>query len=485
MTSTGLAPGNSFLDRFWRGPGGAGHTLSIALPLILSTSSHTVMQFVDRRFLADYSSDAFGGAGPAGMLCFLFISFFLGTALYVNTFVAQYTGAERDERVGAAVWQGLYFAGLSWLVLAPFGFAAHWLFAVAGHDADIMSHEITYFRILIVWSGLPICNAVLSSFYSGRGKTWIVMWVRVVAVAINIPLDYALIFGNWGAPEMGIAGAATATVISMLFSTVAFAVLVFLPSNCRRFGLLKQCRFDADLFKRLVRFGFPNGAHFLIDIFAWTLFLFLIGRLGAVELKATNATWALNSIAFIPMLGFSMGVSIIVGQEIGRGRIAVARRSVDNAFRFALVYMGGVALMLLLIPRFVLGLLITDLDGEEMTRVVEMSIMLLRFVAFYSLFDSAAIIFSGALKGAGDTKFVMWASGMLSFATLVVPTWSACTFWTPPIGVLWCFASAFIMLISIVLYLRYRGGAWESMKVIESTSEPDGALPVETPIIEG
>ena len=182
----------------WRAPGGYREFLSIAMPLILSTASWSIQHFVDRVFLTWHSTEALAAALPAGIANFTFISLFMGTAQYANTFVAQYTGAHRPERVGPAVWQGTYLALLSGvLALIPAYFSTG-LFDLIGHDSSIRAQEATYFRILCYGTGPQVLATATSCFFSGRGETWIVLAVNVVAIAVNIALDYALIFGHWG-----------------------------------------------------------------------------------------------------------------------------------------------------------------------------------------------------------------------------------------------------------------------------------------------
>lgn len=217
----------------WRTDGREGEVLRVALPLILSSSSWTIQHFMDRVFLTWYSPQSIAAAMPSGILLFTFLCFFLGTANYVNTFVAQYIGAGRPERVGAAIWQGVYFslpAGAFVLCLMPF---AGRLFALIGHAPDVQPDEVTYFRILCL-SGWPsVLGAVLACFFTGRGMTWPVMWVSAVVTAIHVLLDYLWIFGHWGFPRAGIAGAAWASVVCDSLIAVAYIALL-MPRGPRK-----------------------------------------------------------------------------------------------------------------------------------------------------------------------------------------------------------------------------------------------------------
>ena len=310
--------GGGAVVSLWRREGGYGEVLKIAVPLILSTGSWSIQHFVDRMFLTWYSRDALAAASPAGMLYFTFASFFIGTASYVNTFVAQYSGAGHSRRVGPAVWQGIYFgliAGLFLLGLIP---VADRLFAWVGHAPAVRSLETAYFKILCI-GGPTVAGAALSAFFSGRGETLTVMWVNFAAMALNIVLDYAWIFGKWGFPQGGIRGAAWATVVAHFFSTALFLVLMLRAEFRKIFNTLGGWRPEGDLFRRLLRFGVPTGVQFMLEILGFSLFIVLVGRLGTVALAATSITFNINSLAFLPMLGMGMAVSTPGGPLFGTG----------------------------------------------------------------------------------------------------------------------------------------------------------------------
>ncbi|MEJ2164998.1 MAG: MATE family efflux transporter, partial [Desulfobacterales bacterium] len=202
------------LKNRWHRDGGYREVLVIAIPLILSTATWSVQHFVDRMFLTWYSPEAIAAALPAGMLHFSMVSIFMGTAGYVSTFVAQYFGAGRYERIGPALWQGMYMSligGLLILCAIPFAEPA---FRLVGHSPAVQTNEVVYFKILCLGAGPYIASFALSGFYSGRGRTWPVMWVNAFTTFVNLVLDYALIFGRWGFPELGIKGAGIATVIA-------------------------------------------------------------------------------------------------------------------------------------------------------------------------------------------------------------------------------------------------------------------------------
>ena len=137
---------------------------------------------------------------------FLFTSFFMGTAGYVNVFIAQYIGANDNKGVGASLWQGIYFSIFGAIAMALIALTAVRLFAFIGHVPEVQKLEVIYFRILCYGTGAGILGTTLSCFYSGRGLTRNVMLIHIIGTLFNIPLDYAIINGVWGFPELGIQG---------------------------------------------------------------------------------------------------------------------------------------------------------------------------------------------------------------------------------------------------------------------------------------
>ena len=460
----------------WSRPNGYRDVLRVGLPLVISMTSTTVMHFTDRVFLGNYSLDAIAAATPSGITVLVFMCLFFGTASYVNVFIAQYIGSGAYDRVGAALWQGIYFALAGWILLAGMYFIANPLFNAGGHSPEVIRLEVIYFRILILGSGFEILRAALSCFYSGRGLTRPVMFVNMTAAGLNIPLDYALINGVGFFPELGIAGAAIATVAASAFSVVLFVFIVFTPANNRQFMVIKNRALDFKLFGRLLKFGFPGGVHLFLELFAITFFIFMIGRLGKTELAATNIVFSINTLAFLPMIGFSIAISTLVGQAIGREKPEDAVEATRSTIHIALLYMSLIAVVFLVFPEWLVNLFrAKDHGAENYGFIVDIGIVLLRFVALYSIFDALAIVYSGAVKGAGDTAFVMRAMAAASIFIMVIPVYVLLVYFNASLFILWIVATLYISSLGVVFWWRYSTGKWKTMRVIEAGAVLEGA----------
>lgn len=440
--------------------------LNLSTPLIISIGASSIQMFIDRIFLTWYSTDAMAGALQAGITSFAIASLFLGTVTYVNTFVAQYSGAGGFRRIGPAVWQGIYLslaAGILMLLLIPL---AACLFAWMGHDKGVSQCEIIYFKIMCVGALPMLMASTLASFFTGRGDTRIVMHVNLVATMLNIVLDYVLIFGKFGFPQLGIAGAAWATVAASVLPVLVYFYVFLQPQHRRDYATLQGWGIDFKLFRRLLRFGLPNGVQFMLDVCAFAVFVMLVGKINKTALAATSMALGINTLAFMPMLGVGTAVSILVGQALGKNQPLLAQRSTWSGFYMTYGYMTLLALGYWLFPKLFLYPFAVRADVSEFAVIEPIATKLLCFVAFYCLFDTGNIIFSAALKGAGDTRFVMVITVILSWVVMVLPSWLAVKYGYG-LYVAWSFATAYVCILAMVFLLRFLAGKWKSMRVIE------------------
>lgn len=441
--------------------------LRICLPLVLSLSATTVMEFTDRVFLANYSLEAIAAAVPAGISSYLFIAFFGGVGGYAGVFIAQYTGRGEHHRVGSVLWQGIHFSLGSGILLYVVALVATTpLFELAGHSPAIRQQEEIYFSLLSKGAVLHLGMVTLATFFTGRGLTRPVMIITLIGVVVNIPLDYALIFGYWGLPELGIRGAAIATISAWGINVLFLSLLIFTKENDRRFKVFSGFPYNHEIFMRLMRFGIPGALQFTMDILAFTLFLLLVGRIGDAELAATNVVLSINALAFMPSMGVSQGVSVLVGQALGKKRTDLAEIHVRCSGQLLVLYILVVDLLFLLAPDLVLGPFLSSATDPESLEVQGISLSLLKIVTAYLFFDALYMVFSGALRGAGDTRFMMMAIGTISPFLLILPVYFGIEYFSISIFTAWLFILLFISGLFLVSALRYRQGLWKKMLVI-------------------
>jgi MATE family multidrug resistance protein len=466
------------LSDLWTSEGGGRELLRTALPLILATSASTIQQVVDRLFLNWYSPEAIAASMPAGILNFCLMTFFLGTAGYANTFIAQYFGAGIKDRIGPVIWQGIYISLIGAVFIAALVPLAPWFFGLLGHAPGVRKDEIAYFSVLSLGSLPFLLGNVLSCFYSGQGRTWPLFAANIIATAVNAVLDYCLIFGHWGFPEMGITGAGIATVIAGFASLAYYILALSAPRLRREFALWKSTAVVPGLLLRMLKYGIPSGLQFFLDVVGWTGVILLIGRIGTTELAASNIAFNLNMFAFMPMVGFGIAVSIVVGQYLGANRPEIAARSVWICFGLTFGYMLLISLGYWFIPGLFLAPYMLKADPASAAAVASTAAFLLKFIAVYSLFDTMNIVFISALKGAGDTIFVMAVFGVSSLVFLILPVAVAVVRFHADLTTVWVIITAYVILLGFVFLGRFIGGKWKSMRVIEPNLLPQPGVPV-------
>lgn len=458
--------------RLSHAPRSAGYRelFAVAWPMILSTASYSLMHFFDRLMLTRYSEATAAAAIGAGIMSFAMLSFFFGIAQYTNTFIAQYYGAKEPEMCARSMWQGVYFALIAGALFpVTFGFLGRAIIVFANHPPEVMRAELVYFSVLAYGAVFPLLSNALSSFFSGRGDTRTIMYVNFFIASLNVFLNYCLIFGHFGMPELGIRGAAYATVTSAFLGTSIFALCAFRKKWRDSYGTLRYWHFRKSSFMRLIRYGGPSGMSFGLDITAFALFTLLVGRLGTVPHIASNIVITIHSLAFIPMLGFSIATTILVGKYIGQDRHDLAESIAYKGVSSAAVYMLLGGAFFVIFPRFFFTLFQGDGVGKDVFEsVYAYGRPLLYMMVFLGVFDAVNVTMSAALKGAGDTVFTMWTNVLLAWGVFVPPVYIFTSLYPRSIYYSWACFMVYVFLLAAVYFIRFRGKKWQNIVIRET-----------------
>jgi MATE family multidrug resistance protein len=462
------------LRRIWRGPGGAREVLLLGYPLMLSQLSFTLQTFIDRLFLTWYSPEAMAGAVTGLFAVWVVIGLFIGTGEFLTAFVAQYLGSGRPRRVGPTLWQGFYFALLAGVVLALLAPLAPAVFDLAGHAPNLRHYEVQYAQVLLLGGGAVVLMATLSTFFAGRGQTRVILLVNVLVTFVNVGLDWWWIFPRGARPGYGVVGAAWATIVAQLVGAACYATIMLRRTHRERYGTLTSLRPEPALLLRLLRYGLPTGLQFTLEILAFEIFIIMIGRLGVTPLAATTLAFNLNMLVFMPLLGLGMGVSSLVARYLGAERPEVAERCVHSALLMGSFYMLACGALYVLAP----GLLLAPFamgSTVDFTEIADTATVLLRFVAFYSIFDMFNVLCASGLKGAGDTRFPLLITFVFSWALLLGPAYVACVVYGYGLYVGWLAATAYVLGLSVAMCVRFRRGGWKRLRVVEPMLTNDSA----------
>lgn len=480
--------------RFW----GLGEVIALAAPASLSMLSNVVMQFVDGLMVSRIpvtGPAAFGAQTTAGITHFTCMSLMFGTLTVVNTFVAQNHGAGRPSQCSRYVWQGLYLALVYAALLAPLGVLAPHLFALAGHDMQVRPLEVTYFRYLVAGTGLFLAASVADRFFYGTGRPNVVLAVMVSANLLNVAGDYVLIYGKLGLPAMGLAGAALATVISAGAAAVVLWGLLLLGPVRRSYATRAQWRPRAKELRDILRVGWPAGVQQFVDVVGWAaLIVLLVGQIrtvggvadplaSTVHLTATAVATKYMHVSFMPAVGIHIAVTSLVGQYIGRNRRDLVWRRVAAALALAMLYMGACGLAFYLWRRPLTEVFVHQGGGlapdlaARLPDIVRIGGWVLICAAVFQVFDAVGIVFTGALRGAGDTIWPAAAQTALTVTVLIGGGLAVLRWWPAgeSLGV-WIVGSVYIILYAGVMAGRFASSRWKRIDLL------GGAKPVPPPV---
>jgi MATE family multidrug resistance protein len=421
---------------------------------------------LDRVFLSRYSSVSIQAALPAGVLAHTLVCFFQALAGYAGTFTAHYHGAKDSHQCVRATVQGVWLALASWpliLLQIPLGI---WLMTLSGHAPEVLAAEKTYFTILMAGGVMIPLNAAIGGYFMGIGQTRVNMIANAIGCSLNILLNYLMIFGHGGFPEMGIAGAAYATIISGFVSFfIQLALFLRSPAVCTG-NTAALWALDSALLRRILRFGTPSGLQLLMDIGAFALFIMLTGRMGAVSLAASNIAFSINNLAFAPLLGFGMAASTLVGQLQGARQPEAAERAGYTGLKMALLYMCVIGATFVLFPHSYFELFRPKNATYSADELLTLGRSMLWLMTAWGLLDTVTIVLSGALKGAGDTRFVMIYMVVGGWLVLVPGTVLLLHLGYGILG-LWVWLALYISVLAVGFWWRWQKGRWKAIRVIE------------------
>lgn len=439
--------------------GGLREVTMLAAPVVLQQVSATTMMVVDSAMVGRLGPTELAGVGFGSVWLWTVFSFFYGTASGVQTFVSQYQGAGRERECGAWAWQGLF-------VLVPLAVAVVCLvlpivdplLRLLVPSGALRTSASAYVSARLPGEAAMAALMVFTAFFRGFGDTRTPMLVTVLANVLNAVLDYGLIFGRLGLPELGVAGAGLATAISTVVGGLALGALFLRRSLVARFGT-KPCRPDPAKVWRFLRVGLPIGGQWCIGMTSFAFFTTLVAHMGDASMAASQAFLMLLCISFMQAIGISTAAQILVGRYVGADDEPAVQRSFTASLTLGIGLALGVATLFVAVPGQLLHIFTDD------PAVLALGRPLLAIGAVFQLFDAVAVIAQGALRGAGDTRWpfvVETAFGWGVFLPLayLLGVWlegGLAGAWTGGMISLGCSAS--------ILLWRFRSGAWRRLRI--------------------
>ena len=437
----------------------------IALPMVVSQGTFAVMIFTDRYFMSQIDSIHMAAALGGGVAAFFSFCFFTGLLSYANALTAQYLGAGELGKCSKVVTQGIVITVMCSPALVLITYLVSGIFENVGHDSAQVELEKTYYTILMLGVIVTLTKTCLSSYFAGIGRTRVVMICDVCGLVFNVPLCYVMVFGKLGLPELGIVGAGISTIIASFFACLLFFLFYFEREHRVKFFVMYSFHIDWGVLRRFWRLGFPSGLELFLNVAAFNLFLLMFQGYGVVEGASAAIVFNWDLLSFVPMIGLNIGVISLIGRFVGANDMARTDEVMSAAFFLGIFYSAILAILYISF-RFPLVEVFSPPEGD-FSEIRSLSAFMMIGLSSYVMADAIIIISGGVLRGAGDTRWLMYTSVGLHWAMLIAQYYVILVWQFGP-QVSWLTFCAMIFAIAIVYVWRLQSGVWRDPEKLRS-----------------
>lgn len=429
----------------------------LAGPMMISQGTFAVMIFTDRLFLSQIGPTPMAAALGGGVALFFSFCFFSGLLGYANALAAQYLGARELHKCPQVVTQGLVVVVACIPVLALIAVLVAKLFVAMGHEGEFAELERTYYLWLMLGAPITLVKVLFSSYFAGIGRTRLVMICDVCGLLFNVPLCYAMVFGHLGFSPMGIVGAAVSTILATLFSLILFVGCYLAKEHRETYSVKGSFVFNTGIFKRFVRLGLPAGIELFLNVAAFNLFLLMFQSYGVTEAAAAAIVFNWDILCFVPMVGLNIGVVSLIGRFVGARDMQRASEVIFAAFAMAFIYSGTIAILYSAF-RFPLVAVFAPPEGG-FSEILSLAGFMMLGLSSYVMADATIQVAGGVLRGAGDTKWLMYVSTSTHWVALVAQYYVIrVAEWGPRAS--WVAFVSMLFAIAILFAWRLWGGRW-------------------------
>lgn len=438
----------------------------IALPMVVSQGTFAVMIFTDRYFMSQIDSVHMAAALGGGVAAFFSFCFFTGLLSYANALTAQYLGAGEIGKCSKVVTQGIVITVMCSPALVVITYFVSGIFENVGHDPVQVELEKTYYVILMLGVVVTLTKTCLSSYFAGIGRTRVVMICDVCGLVFNVPLCYVMVFGKLGLPALGIIGAGVSTIIASVLACLLFILFYMEREHRVKFSVMNSFHVDWGVLRRFWRLGFPSGLELFLNVAAFNLFLLMFQGYGVVEGASAAIVFNWDLLSFVPMIGLNIGVISLIGRFVGANDMARTDEVMSAAFFLGIFYSAILAILYISF-RFPLVEVFSPPEGN-FSEIRDLAAFMMIGLSSYVMADAIIIISGGVLRGAGDTRWLMYTSVGLHWAMLIAQYYVILVWQFGP-RVSWLTFCAMIFAIAIVYVWRLQSGVWrdpERLKLV-------------------
>lgn len=429
----------------------------LALPIIGGMASQNVLNLVDTAMVGSLGNQALAATGIGGFANWMAMAFLTGLSAGVQAMAARRMGEKKEGEMAIPLNGGLLLAALiaiPWSILLFF--LAPLIFPLLNPDPGVAAHGVPYLQSRLVGMAAVAMNFSFRGYWNGINYSGVYMRTLIVMHIADIVISYILIYGLFGLPALGTAGAGIGTTLGTYIGTSLYFIEAL--KVARKNGFLKGIP-QGETLLTMLRLSIPAGIQQLFFSAGMTAFFWIVGRVGTAELAASNVLINLLLVAILPGMAFGMTCASLVGQALGRKDPQDAKRWGWEVSWLASLSVGLLALPAVFLPDLVLGLFLHDPATVALARLP------LQMVALSMALDTLGSVLMQALLGAGDSKRVMLVSIVFQWG-IYLPALFVLTQmgWIGLTGI-WLLQMGYRALQTIVFTGLWKQGKWQSIKV--------------------
>lgn len=441
---------------------------SLAIPVIASSLLQRTVSVVAIFLVGGLGAAAIAAVGIGQLLIFIVMSMAWGLSAGTSVVVAQLWGAQRRKEAAHVGFQSILLGAVLGLAISLVGVFLSQKGAVfLGASSEVLALTDVYLRIVFSFFVFTFLVNLLSAILYGAGDTKPPFHAALLMNILHIILAYPLIYGVWGAPQLGITGAAIAVGVSETAGAFYLLYMGF-KKGCLLKGLSQY-----GLMYQVLRVGLPVFADRILQQLGQMMYLKVVMLYGTVAYAAHQVGLAIEAFSFLPGLGISMAATTAVGQRLGANQPHQATLAHREANRLAIVIMTTMGLLFFFAPYLLLRIFTDDPE------VIELGTSFLKIVALLQIPLAITMVLAGSLKGAGDTLFIFWTTVVGSWGIRVPFAWIFAWMMGWSLTAVWCLMIADWTARMCLLIYRYRTERWQTRNLVHRY--PEGTQTTDSP----
>ena len=427
--------------------------LRLALPIIGGMCSQNILNTVDTAFVGQLGKAALGGVGIGGIATWLFLAVLVSLSAAVQAYTARRIGEGETKRAAMGLKVALVMAaGLGSLVALGGWLCAEPLFARISEDPAVRLIGAEYLQVRLLVAPITVCTFAFHGFWNGVGQSRRYLMVLLIMHSANAMLDWLLIFGNWGAPELGATGAAVATALSQGLGFVVYVVMTL--RDGAQFGF-RSPKLSLDAAKTIGRVALPSGLQQATFSAGFLVIFSVAARIDTEAVALTHVLTNLMLLCVLPSVGFGVAGATLVGQALGAddepGALAWGR----DISRIGCVVMVTIGLILAIGGEHWLAIFL----GEE-PALIEVGRLPLALIGLTQGLDAFGVMFKQMMARTGDTVAMFRISASIQWGLFLPALWLSCVVFNNGVVTLWALLISWRLLEATAMTLRWRSRRW-------------------------